>query len=822
MNTTWQRATTVIGGLCLCVFAHAAPTPQSFRYEHGRPVPLTIGRYVAGKRIPVSCLGRTHVAKVAPLQGEVFVYGSFLMGERNPAAYEDNQPAGYQTVTLGQEVEGKFIEALRFGMVDDDRRSAQKQANYVPGAYDGKIEYYGMYARPRTTYDFKIRLDLASGRASVWVSGRGDDDWFPLAANASLINRIPALDSVRIDQLPKAAGVDDLVIQSTVWKEGEALRPHPLAGKDRVVGPGKGFRFQEMRSLWHDASRHVTVARRPNDPAQWWLGFPDLAQTGANALVCSYVDGQAHGGGGHWWVARSEDLGRTWRDVTTLGLGGAAMRIQKLRDGSLVMSEPGIFRSKDGGVTWNRTGKVDPRAAGGHSLDVASRLVELRDGSWLVAGSYTPGQAWKVVEGERLEFYRSADQGKTWKLLSTIRPPYPLSICEPSVVLLPDGRLVVYGRESGGYIPGIRAYSTDQGQTWSPVEELPFRIQGRPCAGRLQDGRIMITFRSQSRPIGLWAWVGEADEPTRALVVGVHMNDRHTCGLQQGQLHLDNDGACGQFTRYAFRPPDSDASRIEVTFEVMVLSNAGRAATLSVPFVGKLRLFPDRVQMAHDPLIQARVSPNQFHVYRLVKQGGKMSLFIDGHEAWVTETTERQFVPMAWSAQRLSPYDFAFGNEAAEDASAALEWRPGSLGATSTTNRIALIEPQPVFHKNITPAVTGHSIWKRFEVRLEDPKTGVRTVSWNAASGEFPDQYQLDRMLEIEGTISGRDQGYSGWIQFEDGRLLVLNYTDDTARTNCAEDPGFGVPWIRGTYVLPSDLPSPRSEDRPAPQGAGH
>ncbi len=76
MNTTWQRATTVIGGLCLCVFAHAAPTPQSFRYEDGRPVPLTIGRYVAGKSTPVTCLGRTHVAKVAPEHGECVVRGS--------------------------------------------------------------------------------------------------------------------------------------------------------------------------------------------------------------------------------------------------------------------------------------------------------------------------------------------------------------------------------------------------------------------------------------------------------------------------------------------------------------------------------------------------------------------------------------------------------------------------------------------------------------------------------------------------------------------------------------------------------------------------
>ena len=40
-----------------------------------------------------------------------------------------------------------------------------------------------------------------------------------------------------------------------------------------------------------------------------------------------------------------------------------------------------------------------------------------------------------------------------------------------------------------------------------------------------------------------------------------------------------------------------------------------------------------------------------------------------------------------------------------------------------------------------------------------------------------------------------------------DGRLFVLNYTDDTARWNCDETaPCLGVSWIRGTYVLASDI----------------
>ena len=114
------------------------------------------------------------------------------------------------------------------------------------------------------------------------------------------------MDSCRVDQLPRATGVEDLVIQSSPWQEGERVRPHPLAKKNRVVGPKKGFRFQSQRSLWSDASRHVTVARRPNDGSGWWLGFPDLAQVSPNALVCTtwMVGLTAEVGIGGWPAAR--------------------------------------------------------------------------------------------------------------------------------------------------------------------------------------------------------------------------------------------------------------------------------------------------------------------------------------------------------------------------------------------------------------------------------------------------------------------------------------------------------------------------------------
>ena len=66
----------------------------------------------------------------------------------------------------------------------------------------------------------------------------------------------------------------------------------------------------------------------------------------------------------------------------------------------------------------------------------------------------------------------------------------------------------------------------------------------------------------------------------------------------------------------------------------------------------------------------------------------------------------------------------------------------------------------------------------------------------------------LDRVLEVDASIGGGDQGYSGWTETEDGRIFVVNYTDDTAPA-CLATPNWptGIPWIRGTFLSLNDLP---------------
>jgi len=719
--------------------------------------------------------------------------GGFIMKEHHPPAPgREGRPQFLETVTLGHNTDGQFIPVVRFGLADDGR--AQEQAMVCPWLSDGYIDYFGGYARPHTPYDFKLRLDLDNKRMSAWISGRGDDDWFLLAEDVALTTNAAQIDRAQVEMYPGGPPVEQLMVRSKPWAPAERVQLHPLAKEDCVVGRGRGFTFQSLRSTWRQPGKHVTIARVPGHHH----GFPDVVRAGPNHLVCAWRDGSHTGGGGDMSVAHSYDLGQTWSERQPVYHGSAnCPRIQKLNDGSLLMcsavggyKKVALWRSTDEGHTWSDPLLLDPVAAGGKpKIWVPSHILELPDGSWLVqAGWVSEGEA----GAECLQFYRSPDRGKTWHFVSELRvDPYNLS--ESSLMQLPDGRLLIYSREArSDFLPAIKAYSEDGGKTWD-VHELAFPMSSRISAILLSDGRAMVTYRSQIGRAALRAWIGDPDDSTPCQPTGGHFNDRYTVGLKDGALHIYNDGMRGQFTKYNLRAPDTSESTVDVTAEVQVVANHGRAATLSVPFAGKFRLFPDHVEMAHDPTLRVEVTPGESHTYQIISRVGNMKLYVDGELALDTDKADSQL--RRWGSpfsRMLSPYDLSFGNEA--------------RGINATDAEVARTMPD-VYMRHITPEVTGYSIWRRVEAILDDPQTGRRALSWSAEEDGFPDQYQLDHIIEVEASVSGHEQGYSGLIELDDGRIFVVHYTDDTAPVSRPNPHNMGVPWIRGTFLEPSDLP---------------
>ncbi|MCL5096357.1 MAG: glycoside hydrolase [Candidatus Omnitrophica bacterium] len=831
--------------------------PLSFRYDDSEAMAW-------GKT-------RFHRVEVSPTKGLVWIYASFGSLPSNPALLVDAQPDGLQTITIGQAHPsnnsgrnvsssracqstsgnshglppttatsqvgpgGKGFEPiLRFGIAKDTHTGMTNRAFLLPWADNGKFDYYGPFARPRTPYDFKIKLDLGQGRLSVWVNGRGDDNWTLLADEIPTMSRAAELNAVRVEQNEGASGVE-LVIRSAPWPDGEKVLPHQAAKKDRIVAEGTGFRFQSMRSIWGRTGAHVTIARNnPNHiaPNLAWLGFPDVARVGPATLVCCFTGGGAHGGGGPMFACHSENLGKTWSKPKVVHPSGVnSSRVNILKDGSLIahcdVRTGGslwdfFYQGTDGGETWEDIGVLNPAKAGGHSGADPSQLAELSDGSWLLCCSWWTGDYWDLTEGEQLEIYRSTDRGKSWTLYSGFKE-YPRSLSEVSLVPAPGGRLWMFIRETFGMLPGVKTYSDDNGKTWATCEELPFPIDGRTCAKRLADGRVLLTTRECLGRNGLWAWACDPEKNTQARIWGAHYNDSKSTGLKNGELYIDNDGACGQFTQYFLRVPDSPECRIDLTAEVKVFSNNGYAATLSVPYAGKLRIFPDHLQVAHEKSLRVPVTPGTFHTYRVVVQGGKMSLAVDGKEAFATDKVDARLARSPGTPVRSSPYVFGFGNEPMFP----MQFQYNDTWAAACVNEweTNLAEPVPqlpeippammvttgVRREQVTPRVTGCSVWRRVNARLEEPKTGVREQSWVAQRDGFPDQFQLDQVLEIQASTTGShglDQGYSGWVELNDGRIFVVNYTDDTAPA-CPSTPDYptGLPWIRGTFVPRTDLP---------------
>jgi sialidase-1 len=708
-----------------------------------------------------------------------------------------------------------------FGLADGGRRDLGN-TQLVPWASNGQIGFWGDHGRPSTQYTMRLRIEIAENAMDVHVRAEGEEQWFPLAKAAATGSKVDAVCELLIDRHPDAAEVVGLHVGNEVWPEGERARPYRFAKPDHRVGPDGGFRFQRQRSFWTERDQ-VTVARTESQ----WLGFPDLVQTRSGKLICTYTEGVGHGGGPRILIQESHDLGRTWGEAREIGSGKCnTSRIQELRDGTLLHvydlypGRPVLQTSADDGITWKDLRELDPEKAGGRLCIVPSPMLEMDDGSWLLAGStwFPPSNR------ECVEIYHSPDRGVTWTLWSVIEGYPPHSLSEPSLVALPDGRMVCYMREERtDGLPGCKAYSTDGGKTWSALEELPFAVVGRTCADLLSNGRVLLTFRSQYGRPALWAWVDDQRRYAGPRINGAHYEDSASVGLKEDGLHLDNDGGRGQCTIYYLRPPQGRGATIDLTVEFRVIANAGCAATIGIPYAGKLRLFPDRVELAHDPHVGFVLDASQFHVYRILSADGRLCIYVDGELKLDTDQTSerrpRSYYNLPWTNnERDCPqwlvepgrdnrwwiYDvcLTFGNEVDPDAPMA----PGCAGPTVIDpHGQVLIEPTSFMAAQVTPRVSGYSVWKRVECLIEEKSGEVHRTSWKAHRDGFPDQYQLDRAIEVEATNWGTDQGYSGWFKLSDGRILVLNYTDDTALVN--QPAGYwGRSWIRGTFLSLVDL----------------
>lgn len=128
------------------------------------------------------------------------------------------------------------------------------------------------------------------------------------------------------------------------------------------------------------------------------------------------------------------------------------------------------FLSYDRGRTWEGPEAVRLRVPQAETANFSGRgILQLPDGR-LITPTYL---TFKGEDSCRVIIMASEDNGRTWEYLSTVAydPDHDTPECtEPVLMQLASGDLVcVFRRE--GFCPMSQSFSSDQGQTWSPITE---------------------------------------------------------------------------------------------------------------------------------------------------------------------------------------------------------------------------------------------------------------------------------------------------------------------------------------------------------------
>ncbi len=267
--------------------------------------------------------------------------------------------------------------------------------------------------------------------------------------------------------------------------------------------------------------------------------FPSIVRLDTGELVATVAMGEAFEAVDlHTEVLRSADDGRTWMldgpiyQGTPGRLTSECCRISAHSGGRIVAfmvrhdrgahpdkglsneenlgfvdTELLLLRSADAGKSWSTPDPLEPPLEG-PAFELCAPIVELSDGTWLLATSTWRGWDGYEPNGMKMVVFRSTDEGRSWpEYFDVMADTGGRIYWESKIVVLPDGRLLAcawtHDEPRGRDLPNHYSLSEDRGRTWS--RPMSTGLQGQTLTPLvLADGTILSVYRRIDR-LGLWA-----------------------------------------------------------------------------------------------------------------------------------------------------------------------------------------------------------------------------------------------------------------------------------------------------------------------------
>lgn len=255
--------------------------------------------------------------------------------------------------------------------------------------------------------------------------------------------------------------------------------------------------------------RKITVSRDESIYEAW----PDVAMTRSGKLIAVFTECEHHHNRdkSRLVLKESYDRGETWGEKIYFTEQAHAnpqdpdapyeyhncARIGRMKNGRMYIICDRVFGRKnkrsriyiwlgnEEGTCWDEPVFIPLEGI------VPDKIIELDCGRIIVSAHFRHPKTKQLIQ----YLVYSDDGMKTWSEPVTVAAHPELHLCEASI-LQHEGALIAFLRENSGKGYDIlKTVSYDRGETWSPLYNTPMDAGHRPVAGKLADGRTMVTYR---------------------------------------------------------------------------------------------------------------------------------------------------------------------------------------------------------------------------------------------------------------------------------------------------------------------------------------